>query len=385
MTEIHDIKRFINLTIRNTNRFPSLRDICSSLSFTEDQATKCMEALAEDGYIEKVGSWYKFPDESESTDWSKFDNLATTVNPHTQIYDINGEIKRKRGRPVGSTKKVVEPHQAAPEASREVVNAKEYQVQIKIIQAVMAFIGSGAAIISVYYTSIWMIEFLPLFLAMLLSIIMVGFSVFAFEVIIIFMTDQITENKFIKISAVSGLTILWVIATFFSLSSTVAGQVNSDLYKKEQKINSIDYNGKAQWQILQDQKNELKEQLETYKQQSSTYNQILSGINTAQLRKENKGAWNDANYKLSSTQKNISKIVMEIEDVRNQEKILLQKNKNVVSGEQGQAPDFYLWISKVLGIGADKIQFLLALFPAIFVDCIAPVALAIALFLKNKN
>jgi len=394
MTIDHDLKRIINQTIRNTGNFPTPREICNSMSFTEEQTYKAMESLAEDGYLERQGSWYKFPENQQLSEPEEiFENVP---NPHIELYDQNGDIseppKRKRGRPFGTTKKWIEdqkprPHETFVEEKVVSKQSRDYKSQIKIIQVLMAVIGSGASIISIYYSYLWMQEFLPFVLAILFAVIIVGFSVMAFETIIVFLSGQITDSKWIKIGVASGFILLWSVATFFSIASTIAGQVNKNLQKTETKIQTSDYNSKEQWKILQDQKSDAKERLSDYRQQIKTYNQILSGLNNARARQENKATWNDVNYKLSQTQKSVSTVTDEMENIRAQEKKILTETKGkslVTAAQDVEGVDFYIWMAKVLGVRADRIQFILALFFAVFIDLIAPTSLAVSLFLRNK-
>lgn len=411
MTDHYSVRRFINQSIRNSNKFPNLKEICASLNYSEDQARKYMASLADDGYIEKIGDWYKFPEnqqlsepEEPKTNWGKFGDLGKIANPHTNLYDQNGKIvvspaieefinpvKRKRGRPFGTTKKVItsttESSQTAPELRIEAQNKPIYTNQVKIIQAVMGVIGIGASIISIYYSYLWMKDFLPFVLSVLFAFIIVSFSIFAFETIIIFLSGEITDKKWIKIGVVTGFLLLWGIATFFSIASTVGGQVNKNLQKNEAKINSAGKNNQEQWKILKEQKADLKDSLNEYRKQAKTYNDILAGMNNMKTRYENKQGWNDVNYKLQEVQKNTQKILGDMDEVRNQEKKLLEESKgkiNVAAESNAEDKDFYLWMAKVLNISADKIQFVLSLFFAIFIDLISPTALAISLFLRNK-
>lgn len=388
MTAIeHDLKRFISQNIRMSGVFPTLQEVCTAFNFSHEQARKYMQSLAEDGYVEEQGQWFRFPEHKAAEVETIYneDDIRVAIESGSVGGFVFESEKRKRGRPFGSVKKTgVIPDQIYPAEDKPKISPKGYNIQIKIIQGFMAFIGLGAAIISTYYTFTWMNEFLPFILALLLSFIIVGFSVMAFEVIIIFCSDQITDNKIIKASVIVGFGILWVVATFFSLSSTIAGQVNEDLKKKDSYSTAANSSENQKWKILQDQKIELKERLKDYQQQIKTYNQILSGMNSVQSRKENKGAWNDSNYKLSQTQKTVQKIYDEMEEIRKQEKEILTKNKNVITDSAGEKTDFYQWIAKVLNVRPDRIQFILALVPALFSDLIAPTALAIALFLRSK-
>jgi hypothetical protein len=374
MTEsLHDIKRIINRNIRENGKFPTLQDICSSLNFSSEQAHKYMAALAEDGYLVKNGNWYNFaPVKLE-------DPLLDIIEPEPeQVEEVE---RKKRGRPFGSTKNK---HVLQEEAIPVIESRPGYDFQIKIIRIVMAVIGAGAATISIFYTSAWSLEFLPWPLAILLSLIMVGFSVFAFEVMILFSTGEVTKSQWSKILIIGGFFFLWSISILFSLSSTVAGQINKQFVNIDAKI---DYNSQEQWQLLQDQKQDARSRIEDYKQQIKTYNQILSGMNSVEARKNNRGTWNDVNYKIQTTQKNIAQIQEDIENIRKQEKALLDESKKKGSAitKKGEArPDFYSWLATVLGVRTDRVQLFLAILPALFADIMAPFGVAVALFLRKK-
>ena len=51
----------------------------------------------------------------------------------------------------------------------------------------------------------------------------------------------------------------------------------------------------------------------------------------------------------------------------------------------GKVLNFYDWMSGVLGAERDRVQFLFGLLPAIFTDILAPLGIAVALFLNKKE
>src|SRR4030042_1404927 len=67
MSTKHQIKRTINLIIREKGRFPTLQEMCDLLSYNAEQTQKYMKALAEDGYLEPIGSWYRFSQNNSKT------------------------------------------------------------------------------------------------------------------------------------------------------------------------------------------------------------------------------------------------------------------------------------------------------------------------------
>ena len=384
----YDIKKTINRIIREKGKFPSMQDMVNALEFSPEQVVKAMDSLVEDGYLGNNGSWYNFPSPKEEPLFessSHTEEIAYT-KPGDTIYPIIEPVKRKRGRPFGSTKKKEPiPEQVYSESSKALLSPEGYSSQIKAIRIIMGIIGIGAAIISVFYTSQWSMEILPLPLAILLSLIMVGFSISAFEVMILFYTGEIIESKKNNRIIMSVFGILWLITIAFSGTSIVAGQINKHFKVKEESVQMADTNSQEHWKILQDQKADAKERLNDYRQQIRTYTQILSGLNTAQARKDNKAAWNDINWKLQKIQKSISEISDELENIRVQEKTILQNNKgkDIINKNEGKI-DFFGWLGKVLGIRGETIQFITAIMPALFCDAVAPFGLAIALFLRKK-
>ena len=101
------------------------------------------------------------------------------------------------------------------------------------VRILMAIIGIGAVILSIYYTYVWLAEFLNMFLALLLSTIMIAFSVMAFEVMVIFW-----QNK--QRGVIPLFCLLWLVVLIFSMISTIAGQYNSrmsiEIEEKNKKV-----------------------------------------------------------------------------------------------------------------------------------------------------
>ncbi|MFX0141036.1 MAG: hypothetical protein ACFFDN_45780, partial [Candidatus Hodarchaeota archaeon] len=121
---------------------------------------------------------------------------------------------------------------------KEEITRKKNDIVLIVLRILMIIIGIGAIILSTYYTSIWLFSFLPGYLAILLSSIMVAFSVAAFECMIIF-----KENKQRILIVI--FSIIWLIVLCFSMISTVAGQYNArmktevdNFSKKSEEIHS---------------------------------------------------------------------------------------------------------------------------------------------------
>jgi hypothetical protein len=190
-----------------------------------------------------------------------------------------------------------------------------------------------------------------------------GLSVFAFEIVILFFQRKGSGNKWIG----SGFLFLWIIVAIFSITSTIAGQYNhysSNITK--QPLNT-------KWDSLLEEKRDLIHQLNSKRQLLSQYYKISGSV--TDLNKANK-AW-------SNLQTRIADLSTEIETLNNKVNVLRQKETQLP--KKHHIPTFYDWLSFVFGSKPSLIQFLMALFPAIFIDVIAPAAWAIALFLKDEG
>ena len=252
----------------------------------------------------------------------------------------------------------------------------------------MGVIGIGAAAISIYYTAIWLFEFLPFFFAILLSTIMVGFSISAFEVIVLIFSGNILKSKYTKWSVSVMFSILWIIVSTFSIISTVAGQYNKYVSGLQEQTRNGVSTGIASWGIIQERKRELQMRLSEYREQVSSLNKIISGLSNLEQRQENSGIWRETQYRLSKANKEMNKISDELEKVRIEEKKQLEESRqhgvSLTINEGNGLPDFYGWFAKVVNVHKDRAQFLMSLFPAIFVDIISPIGIAIALFLRKR-
>ena len=342
MVDKHNIKKAINILIREKGRFPNEQEMCNLLNFSPEQTRKYMEVLVEDGFIRKVGDWFSFP-----------------------LKEIKEEEEINKTKEIKVEKKYV-----------------KNTIPVFIIQLFMGIIGTGATIISIYYTTVFLNEFLPWIFSLMLSSIMILFSISSFETIILFFSQNIIKNLFVKHITTLIFILLWLVVTSFSIMSTVAGQynkhienINNDLEKDK---NSIE------WASLIEQEKELKENLNNYREQIKSYNSIVSGINDLEERKENSKIWADTQYRIRITNKQINEAMENLKKIRENKKKHLQTSKNIVYISIERNLNFYEWIAKIFNISKDIVQFIMSLFPAVFCDFIAPIGLALCLFL-NKD
>lgn len=250
------------------------------------------------------------------------------------------------------------------------------KVKIIILKSIMLFIGLIATFMSVYYTQLWFSNMLGTVLSFLLSICMVGFSITAFESIILFKQNK--QNILIVV-----FSILWIIVLLFSMTSTIAGQLNLELQKKikEDQVNLTDNNNVLLYQEYVNNIRDFKIDLESVREERKYLQESLRTLNydVTSDRKE----YDDVNYRIVLKNRRIDKIKKQIKEIQNKKEDLLKKDVKI-SVEQNI--DFFTWLEKVFKLDKNIFKFILFLFPAIFIDIIAPLSFAIVLFYqRNKS
>jgi hypothetical protein len=449
----HEVKRAIYSIFKEKKRFPNLQEMCDVLNFSAENTRKCMAALAENGHIEKIGDWYRYPENHEEIMTTNkevredhipvIDHIPEFEFPVEEekkrfVVSVAGEIidksnfaevkeneivkipditiKRQNRRSI--LKKINDSYKESttlfkkwesqkikdnksflekPEKRKKIKKDKDdgirenitlYGVPIYVIQVCMGVIGIGASIISIYYTAVWLVEFLPVAFALLLSSIMVGFSVSAFETVILFLSGQVAKSRWTKIFIASGFAVLWIIVSCFSIMSTVAGQYNKHIANIREQTRTGVESGKASWSILQERKADLIKRMAEHRQQTGILNQLLSGMGDIKSRTDNTQLWNETQYRLSEANKEIMKTSDELNKIRSEEERQIKESKRsgtILSSTGSETlPDFYGWLAGIFKAQRDWIQFIMSLFPAVFVDIISPVGVALALFLRNK-
>lgn len=364
------VRETINEHIRRTLHFPDLDELQGSLSdIAPRELARGLSALVTAGFITPDGSgWFRLA--------SKDDVKAPEPEP-----PLKEEPERK------AIKRTTKP---APARKAKPADERTYGVPIYIVQGVMSIIGIGAAVISVYYTTIWLLEFLPAAFALLLSSIMIGFSIASFETVILFMSGEVTRSRWVKVSIATGFILLWIVVSFFSIMSTVAGQYNKHVSNLRDQAKAGISTGRAQWGILQEQKGELQKRLSDYQKQVTTLTNIMDGMGSVEARKNNAGVWAENQWQLQKANEQMSRIASDLDKVREQERAQIEESRKSgvllsLAGDLKQVPDFYGWMSTIVKVDRDKVQFWLALFPAVFCDVMGPIGIAMGLFLRRKK
>lgn len=370
-----DVKNMILQLVEETGRFPQLGELADALQITRYQAQRVLALMVEDGFLVRTPNhWYRVKEADTPADPSGIPTVRFMANTERFAAAI-----KKAGTIINKTEHKL----------RQVVHRGESgDPVLGIIRWSMAVIGMGAAVISVYYTSVWMFEFLPGILAFTLSSIMVGFSVMAFEVIVAFLAGRVTDH-WARWGLSAGFLLLWLVVTVFSITSTVAGQYNRHVQTIEAAAGSDEGRaaGVVRWSTIQEQKTEITQRIQDKREQLRQLNTLVAGVGDLETREAHGRMYVDTQWRIQQAEKAIDGLTTELDRVREAERAEMARDPGVAGRTRaaGTLPDFYTWVAQVLAVDRDRAQFWVYLFPAVFVDLIAPVALGLAFFIGRKK
>ena len=235
---------------------------------------------------------------------------------------------------------------------------------ISAIRAVMLAVGIGAMVTSVYYVREALTVYIHPFFATMMSITMVIFATSAFEAVVPFWHKG-TKGFSIIFGSV------WILVTIFMMSSTM--NVNFDSYKAKNASSLQDNkevnSGRLQLASIEAKKKIQEELIQTKKDEITAYN-----------LKEKTSQWQKTVYSadLSKLQKDYQKLL--------DDGIAIQKaTPDSALTKDIRKMTFYDYVGKLLHQDADFLQFLISILPALFNDIIAPLSVAMSIFLTEKK
>lgn len=228
---------------------------------------------------------------------------------------------------------------------------------LKIIKIIAIIIGSVLTIVSIHFTFGFNKMGMAILWGFLLSASVVCFMSFAFT-IRSYVTKKMTRAL---------IVMLWVLGISYSVFTAVSGQFN-DFRKYTASDSSVQIENKNK--IYEKQLKALEKKQEELlhwrkKEEEYTLN--------PELKVENRNTWKD----IQSGVEELKKVETDIMDI--QDKLLNNINTEVVLEET-----VYNWLASFLGVSADIIQFIIILFPALFIDLCSTVCFTFALGKENN-
>lgn len=259
---------------------------------------------------------------------------------------------------------------------KKIISKNKTNIKTFILFTFMGIISTIAIILSIYYTTLFFLSRTDnVFVSFPLSFIMVGFSSTAFQIVIL-----LKQNKKYLLSFI--VFILWFIVLIFSMASTVAGLYNQS--REKQIASTIENNDNTHlyYQELLNQENSLKVDIDEKIKERKRYVNILQEFDTDEKIKANEKQINKYRNTVYYLDRDIKRLKIKQNKIREEKKKLLSDNKNIKSIEK---EDFFVWASMILKIKVFIIEFYLYVFPAIFIDIIAPLNFSVILFYKKKE
>lgn len=331
------LKQLIKVYHRQLKKLPTIGYMLQKVDLTKDELRVYLKNLQDSNFLIK-------------------DQGVLRLNKE-EIIDIKEDKEKLIDKDIDFSKKMI---------------FKNYSV-MEILRWVFLFIGLGAAYMSILYSFKWLVDFMDQFSAFLLSTIVVLFSIASAEMIIYF-RQKGKKTLFIL------FIVLWSVVTIFSMLSTVAGQYNAkihDLSKRFEQIseeeNKID--SRHEFDTLRRSFLEAKEKLSL---DCTRFQKMLSEFDTIEKINKEKKSYSSLNWQYNQCKKELSILDGKIESNFN-------KSKNERNSVKSIPPDFFVWLSKIFGLSPALTQFLMAIFPAIFIDLVAPISFGIFMFLKTEK
>lgn len=286
------------------------------------------------------------------------------------------EVKPK-GRPIPS------PAPASPPVQEKIrVNLARVEadsIQRIILRVVAVFASASCAITSIYFSNRWFAASQPGLIAFIMSVTIVATLTVAPE-----MALMLWKRSHRIMALVVGL--IAMVAMLFSMSSTVGGIYNAtsevmavlEGTAEEQAAEAGSTVAQAEITLLTSQKDRLVEAIAYDRNIASEYqdqiNQALALGENPEARKNVVFASN-RNAALARVRDAEAKL----EEVEARIAVLLPDTIIAIAADdRPQVRDFNAWLGSQFGLPASRIEFLLAVFPAIFIDVIAPAMLAVA-------
>lgn len=261
-------------------------------------------------------------------------------------------------------------------------NIAKNSFQYFIIRIVMAIIGIGAAFMSIYFSVTWLLEYLHIVFAIILGTIMILFSIAAFETLVIFKNNK---QSILMIP----FAFLWLIVLIFSMVSTVGvlfnNQITMEEEQIEEQIGTVYKN--LEWEIYNQTEVEIIDKIQIKKEEVQTFQKLISSFSNLDTRKEDSSIYWETLRVLGKSQNELQILTDELKKTQQDKLDFLNKNQQtgIIKETQIEEKSFYVWISSVTGSEIRYVRFFLYVFPAVFIDLISPLAIAIAMFLKKKK
>ena len=243
------------------------------------------------------------------------------------------------------------------EPKQKVIHTRKRKLDLSgFMRVIGGIIGTTLMITSINFTYTFNKTGMHWIWGILLSVSIVSYMCFAFTI------RSYMTMKFNRTATI----ILWTLGILYSVFTAVSGQYN----------NFRQYNANDDSTIVVEQKELTDKRIKELEEQ---YNSLLY------LRDLEKDYTLNPNLKTENPQtwQLIKKGSSEIKTIENELKELKDRQYTLVSNDTVNDTTVYHWLQQTTGIDGNKIQLLMILFPALFMDLCSTVCLSFALSKKR--
>jgi len=337
------VKDFIFEYRRKNKSLPSVKVIAVGCDMTTEDVRRTLDELSSDGVLRKYPS----------------------KKGVVSSYHIPAVVHMQE------EKKIV-PEKSLP------VRLNKYPAVWLIVQIIMFVIAGAAVVVSSYFSLLWTATFLPLPIAIILSVGMPAYIAIAPEGAVI-----IKESSGAKSMPLIGWVLLGtaILALFFSMSMSVIGQFNarSELIETKKSELKIDTGKTLKLKVVKEEEKDISERIKSAKEDLKLFQSFQKDFKKEDLKSKD----------FQKTENEIKKIKNEIQTLSNDIKKNREEQKTLfetgTEQEQTHRYNFYDWFASVTGAASGIIEFILYVIPALFCDLIAPLGVYVAVGLYKKR
>lgn len=370
--------------VQTTGKFPKVEYLSQKFGIPQYKISGLLKQLSITGELIRVNNWYRLP--SQIADMSEEKIASFSSETKEAIPEQKEAIEESENIVKDAIEQapVIESNKIDDSPMRADTQIIKRDYTLDLLSWILFTMGIGAAIASAYYSQIYLAAANKPFAAWFLSILMVTFSSIVFVLIALMISKKITVSKW-RYVLVAIFSLLWVITTSYSIAATVAGQFNQRAVYMESKIQHE--NNTLITSNAIDQQRELRDGLEASRNDARTRlnNLFIAAdiaLKTPELIKE---SWTSIQSRIVATQETIKALGDKIEASMLAERELI-KNNPEAQAEIKKQKTFAQWIASFNANGNEEaVQLLMTLFPAIFLDIIAPIFLTLFIFIRKRE
>ena len=237
-------------------------------------------------------------------------------------------------------------------------------ITFNLCRVIMGIVAIACILCSVRFTYTFNKLTMPKVWGFILSSSMIVFTSFCFTV----REFLLKQNKLRQAKL---FVALYIMGVTYSIFTAVAGQYNDYLIQNKSTV-QIQLNNAIsdkKIQLLNQEKQNYNKQILNYENQIKAQQKIIDNLSESPEKKfEYNNTWKNSIDLINSYNEKINQLTKQISDIDLQ----LIENTTV---ENDQDKNIYDWLGKLFHISSGMIQFLISLFPAIFIDLVTPFAI----------